>query len=121
MSSAFFFLRINDHVQYLRRLEKTLAGTGDFRGAPADACKLGLWLQGEGRGQAEEIGSEAVALFNELIEPHKGFHESSFRALEMKERGDEAGSRDAITEMMKLSLVLINKLTELDKLSTKRG
>ncbi len=121
MSSAFFFLRINDHLQYLRRIEKTLNGTGDFRGTAHDACKLGLWMQGEGRSQAEEISPEAVKLFDDLFEPHKAFHEASARAIETKERGDETASYNAITEMMSLSVILINKLSEIDKLSMKHG
>lgn len=115
-TSAFFFLRINDHLQYLRRIEKTLEGEGDFRGTSKESCKLGLWLYGEGRGQAEAIGPEAVKLLDDLVEPHKLFHEASARAIILKESGDEAGSRQAITEMMKLSVTLINILSALDAL-----
>ncbi len=115
-ASAFFFMRINDHLTYLRRIEKTLAGEGDFRGTGPEACKLGLWLYGEGRGQAEAIGPEAVKLLDELLEPHKAFHEASARALGMKDGGDAAGSQQAITEMMKLSVALIKILSALDSL-----
>lgn len=120
MASAFFFLRINDHINYLRRIEKTLDGTGDFRGTAHTACKLGLWMHGEGRAEAETLGPEGAALFDELFHPHELFHEASARALVLKEQGDETGSHAAITEMFRLSLTLVNKLTELDKLSTKR-
>lgn len=116
MSGAFFFLRINDHIQYLRRIEKTLAGEGDFQGTAFDTCKLGHWLYGEGRAQAEEVGPKAVELFDALLQPHKEFHEASARALERRAAGDETGSRQAITDMMKLSVVLINKLSALDEL-----
>ena len=121
MASAFFFLRINNHINYLRRIEKTLVGTGDFQGTVHTACKLGVWMHGEGRAEAETLGPEAVALFDELFKPHELFHEASARALALKEQGDEAGSKGAITEMFKLSVTLVNKLTELDKLSTKRS
>jgi hypothetical protein len=116
MSSAFFFLRINDHIQYLRRLEKTLRNEGDFRGSSHEACKLGVWLYGPGRGEVEGVGPEAVKLFDALFEPHKAFHDASARALALKESGDEQGCQAAITEMIRLSTTLINELTALDKL-----
>jgi hypothetical protein len=119
MSSAFFFLRVNDHVNYLKRIEKTLEGSGDFRGTEHADCKLGVWMQGEGRGEAEALGPEGVRVFDELVAPHQAFHEASSRAIALKESGDAVGSQAAITEMMKLSVSLINRLMDLDKLSAK--
>jgi len=116
MSSAFFFKRINDHIQYLSKIEKTLDGKGEFQGTPFDSCQLGIWLYGEGRSEAEALGQEAVSLFDALMQPHKEFHDASHRALTLRAQGDEAGSQRAVTEMMKLSVNLINSLGKLDEL-----
>lgn len=114
MSTAFFFQRINDHIQYLRRIEKTLEGKGDFRGTPHTDCKLGLWLYGEGHAQVTALGSRAVEIFESVLEPHQRFHEASARALARQGAGDRAGSERAISEMLRLSVALINKLGSLD-------
>lgn len=112
---AFFLLRLNDHVQYLRKIQATLEGSGEFRGTDFHDCKLGKWLYGEGAAEAEAAGPDAKALFDRLFEPHKRFHQASHDAVEKQEAGDTAGSKAAITEMMKLSVVLVDTLLELDK------
>jgi len=115
--NAFFVLRLNDHIQYLRKIQATLEGTGDFHGSDFHDCKLGKWLYGSGLAEAEAAGPEAKVLFDALFEPHQRFHDASHLAIAKKEAGDEAGAKAQITEMMKLSVVLVDSLLELDKVA----
>jgi len=117
VGKAFFFQRLNDHVQYLRKIQATLDGKGDFRGMSCHDCKLGRWLDGDGPAEASAVSAEAREIFDRLIEPHEQFHQASARALELQEAGDSEGARKAITEMDQLSVKLIDTLLELDKLS----
>ncbi len=112
--TAFFLLRLNDHIQYLKKIQATLEGTGEFQGTDYHACKLGTWLYGEGAEETASVGAEAKAAFDSLLEPHQQFHEMSKQALEKKRAGDEKGAKSAATEMHKLSAVLVDKLLALD-------
>jgi hypothetical protein len=114
-SKAFFILRLNDHIQYLRKIQATLDGQGGFRGSDCHDCKLGQWLYGSGPAEAQAAGSEAKVLFDSLFEPHRRFHDASHAAIEKKSAGDDMGSHADITEMMKLSVVLVDTLLALDK------
>ncbi len=116
--SAFFFQRINDHIQYLRKLEKTLRDEGDFQGTAHTDCKLGKWMYGDGRAEAEAEGAEALQLFEGMFSHHQAFHDAGHRALDAKAAGDADGVKAAVTEMIKLSNTLIDILTTLDKIST---
>jgi hypothetical protein len=112
---AFFLLRLNDHIQYLGKIRATLDGKGDFRGTDFHECKLGKWLYGPGPAEAEAGGAEAKALFDTLVEPHQRFHQASHEAIAKLEVGDDAGSKAAVTEMMSLSVKLVDTLLALDK------
>ena len=116
-TKAFFFQRLNDHVQYLKKIQATIEGKGDFQGSDYRECKLGKWLYAEGPAEAASISSEAKALFDSLLEPHQRFHEASKQALEKKRAGDASGAEAAITEMHKLSALLVNKLLSLDQIA----
>lgn len=116
VQKAFFLLRLNDHVLYLKRIQATLQGTGDFQGTDYHECKLGKWLYGEGSEEASALGPEAKALFESLFEPHQQFHEASRAAVEKHAAGDADAARAASTEMHKLSTVLVNKLLTLDQM-----
>ena len=118
--NAFFFQRINDHIQYLRKLEKTLKGDGDFTGASHTDCKLGVWMFGEGRQEVAEAGDKAVAVFEGLFDKHQAFHEAGSRALQAKAAGQADAVTKEVTEMIKLSNVLIAGLTELDRLGRQK-
>jgi hypothetical protein len=115
---AFFLQRLNDHVQYLKKIQATLEGAGQFKGTDYHECKLGKWLYGEGRDEADAIGAEARALFDNLFGPHQRFHELSAEAVEKAQSGDPEASNAASTEMHRLSTELVNKLLELDRLAT---
>lgn len=112
---AFFLFRLNDHIQYLGKIQAALDGKSDFRGTDFHDCKLGKWLYGSGPGEAEAAGSEAKALFDSLLDPHQRFHQASHEAIEKLEGGDAIGSRVAVTEMMNLSVTLVDTLLALDK------
>ncbi|MCU7842076.1 MAG: CZB domain-containing protein [Candidatus Thiodiazotropha sp. (ex Troendleina suluensis)] len=117
---AFFFLRLNDHVQYLKKIQATLDGTGEFQGTDYHDCNLGKWIYSTGPDEASSVGDEAVSLFNTLLEPHQQFHNSSHQAIEKQNAGDIDGANHAITEMVKLSNVLIKILIDLDNLSNRQ-
>ena len=109
---AFFLQRLNDHTVYLKKIQATLEGSGEFRGTDYHDCKLGKWIYGEGSDEASASGVKE--LFDKLLEPHQKFHEQSHLAIEKKEAGDEGGSHAAVTEMMKLSTTLVNTLLDMD-------
>ncbi|MCU7845211.1 MAG: CZB domain-containing protein [Candidatus Thiodiazotropha sp. (ex Monitilora ramsayi)] len=115
--SAFFLRRMNDHVQYLGKIKATLADKGDFQGTDHHSCKLGQWLDTEGPEQAAAISNEARAIFDSLLEPHEQFHSASHQALARKAAGDNEGMEQAMTEMFKLSVNLVDTLMKLDTLS----
>jgi len=48
VGKAFFLQRLNDHVVYLKKVQRTLDGTEDFQVTDCHDCKLGKWLYGEG-------------------------------------------------------------------------
>jgi len=118
MKRAFFLLRLNDHIQYLKKIEATLAGTGNFQGTSHFDCKLGKWLYDEGMKQVSNMkDSHAKILFNEIFDPHELFHQSSKTALNKKQTGDNEGAKVAMTKMYQLSHTIVQKLLALDKLS----
>lgn len=115
--SAFFLQRMNDHVQYLRKIQATLEGKGDFHGSHHHECKLGQWLYGEGPDEASSVSNEAKEVFDKLLSPHEAFHKMSHDAIEKQEAGDTDGAHQAVTEMHKLSAQLVDQLLMLDKLA----
>ncbi len=115
-TKAFFMLRLNDHIQYLKKIEKTLDGKGDFQGTDCHECKLGQWLYHEGRTEVAALqDGTAQALFDSLFEPHEQFHRVSQEAIAKAKAGDISGARLDATEMYKLSNVISQKLLALDK------
>jgi hypothetical protein len=114
---AFFIMRLNDHVQYLKKLEDTLHGKGDFAGTDHTECKLGQWIFGEGEQEVVGLNNpQAKEVFDSIKDPHERFHTISKEALAKQQAGDEAGAKAASTEMHVLSTNISNKLLELDKL-----
>jgi hypothetical protein len=118
---AFFLRRINDHLQYLNRVEATLEGRGDFRGTDHHNCKLGKWIDSEGPGEASSVGEAGAAMFESLKEPHRLFHEASDMALKLQEAGRRELSQQQFTRMYTLSRELVDNLLELDRLAQERG
>ena len=117
VGKAFFLQRLNDHVVYLKKIQRTLEGAEDFQGTDHHDCKLGKWLYGEGAREAEAAGPKARELFESLFEPHQQFHDRSKAAVLKKGAGDDAGSNGDVTEMMKLSTTLVNTLLAMDEAS----
>lgn len=116
--SAFFLMRLNDHVQYLKKIDNTLKGKDSFGGSTPDACKLGKWMLGDGPGEVSQLAdARASEVFESLKAPHIRFHEVSKEALEKQQAGDTAGATELVTEMHRLSTDISNKLLELDKMS----
>ena len=116
MGSAFFFQRINDHIQYLHQLELSLKDEGDFQGVDHHDCRLGQWLYGRGRDEIAACG-ESTACLEMLLTPHQQFHEAAKRALQAHKDGRSNEQKSNVTEMFKLSNILISKMMELDRLS----
>lgn len=111
---AFFLQRMNDHVQYLRKIKETLNHQNDFYGCDCHLCALGRWLDNEGKEQAQSYGEDVQKLFEKLDQQHAEFHQVSQQALECSDNGDEKGSYEAMTQMHKLSNQLVNLLLEMD-------
>lgn len=116
-SSAYFLLRLNDHIVYLSKIKATLDDKGDFCGTDYRDCKLGKWLYGEGKDQAAAIGEEMVIAFDELFEPHREFHDASAAAIAAHAEGNDSVENSAFTEMHILSNKLVSILLDLDSLA----
>jgi hypothetical protein len=116
---AFFLKRLNDHVQYLRKMKGRLDGCNHFEPTTCGVCSLGGWLYGEGQREANEYGESMVSLFNALLVPHERFHQASDEALRCQEVGNEIGMRRAFTEMHQLSNTLVTILLQMDGVSGK--
>jgi hypothetical protein len=119
MATAFFLMRINDHIQYMNRIEATLAGDNDFKGTDHHDCKLGKWLYKDATNEVAELhNSEAKEILESLFEPHERFHQISKEILEKKQAGhDEKDYHAALTEMCQLSQTITQKLLDLDALA----
>jgi len=115
---AFFMRRLNDHIQYLKKMDATLKGEEDFQETTHRECKLGRWLYSEGWTEVSAMeNSKAIKIFQSLLEPHERFHLISNDALEKKRAGDERAAQKFFTELHVLSNTLTNKLLELDGLN----
>jgi hypothetical protein len=115
---AFFLIRLNEHIQYLKKVEATLEGKGNFQGSSHHDCQLGKWLYGVGSQEVAALQNErAQQIFNSLFEPHERFHSVTKQLLEQKFATNEAATQSAITEMHKLSQTLSQKLLELDAIA----
>jgi hypothetical protein len=118
-NQAFFLMRLNDHIQYLKNIEATLVGDGNFQGTSHLSCKLGQWLYAEGAKEVMELKNpKAKEVFDSLFEPHERFHTISHEALAKHKSGDKGGAQAAITEMHQLSHLISQKLLELDALAS---
>jgi hypothetical protein len=114
---AFFLLRINDHMQYLRKISATLDGTGEFQGSSHHDCMLGRWINTTGPQECAEFGPAAVEVFKAIYDPHEAFHLASGRALAFRAAGREHDSARESTELHRLSNELVSKLLHLDSLA----
>ncbi|BAO45716.1 CZB domain-containing protein [Thiolapillus brandeum] len=117
VDSAFFFQRLNDHIQYLKKIQGAIEDKNSFKGTDPHHCKLGEWLYGTGPEEAAAISDLARDIFDELFEPHEEFHQASSRALEKHAAGDDSGCTEEMTQMHILSGTLVNILIKLDDLS----
>ncbi|MCK5522053.1 MAG: CZB domain-containing protein [Thiomargarita sp.] len=118
-TKAFFLMRLNEHVQYLKNIEATLEGKGNFQAIHHSECQLGQWLYGDGANEIASLQQSSTAknIFDSLFEPHEQFHLASKQALEKKQAGDEQTAKTAMTEMYKLSHIITQKLLALDALN----
>ena len=116
--NTFFLLRLNDHLQYLNQIERTLSGNGHFKGIAHTECELGRWIYGRGAQEITALHSEqAQQVFESIKQPHENFHLLSHQAVARKQAGDEEGARAAFREMHRMSVTICSKLLELDKMS----
>ncbi len=115
---AFFLMRLNDHVQYLKHVTDTLDGKHSFTGTSHTDCKLGQWIYGEGEAEIQTLTHpQAKDIFDSIKEPHEKFHTISKQALEMYANGDTDGAKKTTTQMHVLSTQIYNKLLDLDGMS----
>ncbi len=114
-NNAFFVQRLNDHIQYLRKVTNTLKGVDDFQGTACTECKLGKWLYDDGHDDLEACAPDGSHLFDLLEEKHKRFHDFSNDALTQHRSGDAVGSYRAMTEMHKLSNEMVSLLLKADR------
>ena len=114
-NKAFFLIRLNEHLQYLKKIEATLAGKENFQSSSHYDCQLGQWLYGIGSQEVAALQDEqAQQVFNSLFEPHERFHQVTQQLLENQSTVDKTTVQLAMTEMHKLSQILSQKLLTLD-------
>jgi hypothetical protein len=128
---SFFLRRVNDHLQYLNNINKTLANdhcfdehenVECFKGTQDTDCNLGRWLYGEGAIEISALENyEIEVIFRSLFEPHTRFHAISQEAIKRREAGDKAGAKALITEMKEISTLLTSKMLELEEILQKSG
>jgi hypothetical protein len=112
---AFFMKRLNDHIQYLKKIDAAIGGKSDFQGTSHQDCQLGQWLYNEGQAEVAALENENVKqVFESLLEPHERFHKLGQEALDNKQAGDEKSAQSNLTQMHILSAILTNKLLQLD-------
>lgn len=118
--NAYFLQRLNEHVQYLRRVNATLKGEDHFQGKAHTECKLGQWLYGTGE-QLLQINAVTQELFTMIEGKHHAFHEASDQALALHHAGDHVNSYRAMTTMLKVSGELVNLLLTADQQAATQG
>lgn len=128
---SFFLRRVNDHLQYLNNINKTLANdqcfdehedVECFKGTEDTECNLGRWLYGEGSIEISALENYEIELiFRSLFEPHSRFHSISQEAIEKRRAGDKAGAQTLIAEMKEISTLLTRKMLELEEILQKSG
>ncbi|MEN9502260.1 MAG: hypothetical protein RI964_1545 [Pseudomonadota bacterium] len=116
---AFFMQRLNDHIQYLDKVTKTIKGKADFHGSDCHCCKLGVWLDTEGKQEIEAYASGAAHLFDTLVTQHEQFHSISSDVLTLHSEGNTDSAYKSMTEMHKLSGQLVSLLLQIDRESRK--
>lgn len=117
-NKAFFLMRLNEHIQYLKKIEATLAGKENFQGSSHHDCQLGQWLYGTGIQEVAALqNKQAQQIFNSLFEPHERFHLVTQQLLEQQSTLDKSSIQLAMTEMHKLSQILSQQLLSLDALA----
>lgn len=116
-SKAFFLQRLNDHIQYVDKLQSTLDGKGDFQGSSHRDCKLGAWLYSKGEEEITSLGDQGRPIYETLLDMHERFHGVGAEVLQKHAAGDAGGREAAMTQMHKLSNELVNKLLALDEMS----
>ena len=98
---AFFMQRLNDHIQYLDKVTKTIKGLMDS----------------DGKQEINAYATGANHLFDTLVTQHEQFHVISSSVLEKHQQGDKDSAYKAMTEMHKLSGQLVSILLEIDRQS----
>ena len=114
---AFFLRRLNDHTQYLNKVNNTLRGRSEFMGTSPCECKLGHWLHGDGKKDIQHYGDESIEVFYELYKEHQKFHDISNEALKSYVSGDTSKKTEAFTQMHVLSAKLVTLLLKLDSIT----
>lgn len=113
--NAVFIRRLNDHLQYLERVTDTLKGESDFQGVSCTECKLGRWIDSDGRDIMEACVPDGARLFEALVEKHRQFHVISDEALARQAAGDYLNGYRAMTEMLRVSNELASLLLDADQ------
>ena len=112
---AFFLSRLNEHLQYMGDVEKSLNGDCEFQGCEFNHCQLGQWLYGAGTEEVLSLkNNRALKMFNRLFDVHKKFHEAGDQALLQKRRGYSEISSQCLSDMQLFCSQLITILLALD-------
>ena len=107
--------QIPAHMRYVKRVEMTCKGEDDFKGTLHTECAFGRWYYDDGEDLAAQLPPLALEAWIEIGKIHKAFHDESQEALKCQGNGDVS---PYITEMLRLSSVLVQRILELDAMTS---
>jgi methyl-accepting chemotaxis protein len=103
-----------DHLEWLRQVNAFLMAPGGHLDVETDhnRCRLGQWLHGPERTEAEKTFSELGALFERLEKPHSAIHQS---AVDIKAKaaagiGDKAAAIAVFKQRTEPNLAKVNQI-----------
>ena len=109
--SGFCELAKVDHLIYKFRVYQVLLGITDEEESKFAAhtdCRLGKWYSGEGKQYYGNLPG-----YRDIEAPHALVHNSALKALRAHAAGDERAMNDAVAEMEKASLGVMDALARL--------
>ena len=117
-----FYVKTIDHYKWLNKVDRILLdGKSTRLGVQTDdhRCKLGTWLYGEGRHDAETAVPGLAPLLKELEDPHARMHASALKIDKALASRGSAGSDQATAQA--LSIYQSQTLPAIDSLGRVMG
>lgn len=111
---------LDNHLNYLKDVQETIHGVSDYCGTDHLACPLGKWIYGKGAEDVKVFGQKAMAIFQQLHEPHEQFHISSNKVIQAFSDHKQEEAKRPLSDMIIQSNKLIQLITELSEIAEKK-